>query len=301
MQGEYGRGMETTSFPRVVVPIDGSVLGESAAYAAADLARRAGISVTLFGITFDDHERKRVVGDAEDLARSFGEGVSTEIVVDAMGAVTRVEGYVATSIVEEAQRDGALVCMASHGRSGFGAALLGSTTEQVLRTSNAPVLVVGPHFVHPRPELTDGRVVVCVDGSDLSEHSLAPAQAWAERFGMTPWLVQVIDPIGSVASDVAPRSDVSETNYLRRLARRVPGAQYDVLHSDDVAHELTRLAQEWPVDLMVIASHARRGMSRVVLGSVAMKVVHSATCPVLIVPPEHAGTETEAESAGTGT
>jgi nucleotide-binding universal stress UspA family protein len=226
-------------FSRIVVPIDGSALSLSAAHAAAGLARRVGLPITLFGMTFDEINRHEVLRSIEDFAESDPIGHPVEVVVDAMGAVVRIPGYVASSIAEQAQRDGALVCMASHGRSGVGASVLGSITEQVLRESTQPVLVVGPHHRWQGTQAQqDGRVVACLDGSELSERSLVPASQWAQRFGLTPWLVQVSEPVGTFAPDVVRTGDAWETNYLRRLAHGVPNAEYDILHSHDAAREL---------------------------------------------------------------
>ena len=58
-----------------------------------------------------------------------------------------------------------------------------------------------------------------------------------------------------------------------------------MLHSRHPANELAELADRWPVNVMVMATHGRSGWSRLTLGSVAMNVVHHATCPVLLVPP----------------
>ena len=285
-------------FSRIVVPIDGSALSVSAAHAAAGLASRAGVPITLFGLTFDEINRHEVLRSIEDFEESARTECSIEVVVDAMGPVVRVPGYVATSIVEEAQRDGALVCMASHGRSGVGASVLGSTTEQVLRDSAQPVLVVGPHHRWPGTHAPqDGRVVVCLDGSELSERSLVPAHQWAERFGLTPWLVQVSEPIGMSSPDAVRTGDAWETNYVRRLAHGVPRAEYDILHSHDAARELAELPGRWPVEILVVASHGRSGLSRLALGSVAMRIVHRASCPVLVVPPDRTSVATVSSSA----
>ena len=88
--------------------------------------------------------------------------------------------------------DGALVCIASHGRSGVRAALLGSTTEDVLRESPRPVLVVGPRYER-RAWRDDEMLVACVDGSAFSEQAIAAAE-WSAVFGLPMWLVQVRAP-----------------------------------------------------------------------------------------------------------
>jgi nucleotide-binding universal stress UspA family protein len=52
----------------------------------------------------------------------------------------------------------------------------------------------------------------------------------------------------------------------------------------DAANEITRYAREHDVDLIVVGTHGRTGMSRALLGSVAERVIRTAPCPVLAVP-----------------
>jgi nucleotide-binding universal stress UspA family protein len=272
-------------FPRIVAPTDGSHLSASAARAAAVFARRVGVPLTLFGVTYSDSDRAHLVGELTARLDDLGGDLVADVVVDAAGASMTTGTYVADAILTEAGTDGALVCIASHGHRGLGAALLGSTAEEVLRRSTRPVLVVGPRY-ESRPLRGDGMVVACMDGSPFAEQALPVAEAWTATMGLHLWLVQVAPP----NNDRAPRADTPgvlfETAYLRSLAHGDPQIDFDVLHSTHPAHELADLAGRSPVDLLVMATHGRSGWSRLTLGSVAMNVVHRATCPVLLVRPE---------------
>jgi nucleotide-binding universal stress UspA family protein len=128
-------------------------------------------------------------------------------------------------------------------------------------------------------------IVVSVDGSLCSEQAVPLAAEWSATFGVPLWLVQVAAPNTGPPPDAATSGDVSEFGYLRQLAERSPNTNFDVLHSRHPAHELADLADRWPVNVMVMATHGRSGWSRLTLGSVAMNVVHRATCPVLLVRP----------------
>jgi nucleotide-binding universal stress UspA family protein len=273
------------SFSRIVVPLDGSLLSESAIAPAARLARRAGIPLRLIALTYDDAACEIMSRNLAALVPTLGDDINVDVVVDAVGAVIRIDGYVADAIVEEAKSDGALVCMASHGHGGAGVALLGSVTEEVLRRSSLPVLVVGPRV--SETESTDANVLaVCVDGSTFAEQAIAPAAAASHQFGLPLWLVQVADPSGGPAPDLVRPSDVHETAYLYRLAGSHPAVRnFDVMHSHHPAREIAELPERYPVAMIVMATHGRSGWSRIVLGSVAMNVVHHTTCPVLLVPP----------------
>jgi nucleotide-binding universal stress UspA family protein len=68
-----------------------------------------------------------------------------------------------------------------------------------------------------------------------------------------------------------------------RLAGKLP---YEVLVESGIAEDVvTRVAREIDVDLIVMATHARRGLKRLVLGSVAEAIAHEATCAVLTLKP----------------
>jgi hypothetical protein len=115
------------------------------------------------------------------------------------------------------------------------------------------------------------------------------AAEWSEWFDLPMWLVQVGAPTNG--SDNASRGDVFETSYLKQLAGPGHDVNFDVLHSHHPGRELAALTQRWPVAVMVMATHGRSGWSRLTLGSVAMNVVHHASCPVLLVRPGGAGDE----------
>lgn len=95
---------------------------------------------------------------------------------------------------------------------------------------------------------------------------------------------------------------------LKSLADTIAAEHLGNLQLDvrlgDPGHVVTDLADELQADLIVIGSHGRTGISRLVLGSVAERVTRLAHCPILVVKvPEHvadpAKTKTEAESATT--
>jgi nucleotide-binding universal stress UspA family protein len=210
-----------------------------------------------------------------------------DVIVDVLGAAATADAFVADAILDEAEVDGAVVCMASHGRGGLGAALLGSTTEAVLRKSPRPVVVTGPKF-EARPWRPDGMIVASVDGSPFSERAIPVAQEWSATLGSQLWLVQVATPLAGPIPDVVVSGDVSESANLQYLSERAGDANFDVLHGRHPADELADLVERWPVNVLVMATHGRSGWSRVALGSVAMNVVHQAICPVLLVPDVHA-------------
>lgn len=179
---------------------------------------------------------------------------------------------------------GVVLCMSSHGRSGFGRAVLGSVSEAVVRRSPSPVLLVGPHAAAPD---TFNAVEICLDGSPLAERALMPAVAWATALNATPWLVNVEDPgapavLGDTTLGVEVRAPAE------RLRHDGIAAEWEILHGDP-SLAIVREAANIGGALIVAASHGRSGLADVLLGSVAAGIVRNATCPVLLVGPSVIG------------
>jgi nucleotide-binding universal stress UspA family protein len=119
-------------------------------------------------------------------------------------------------------------------------------------------------------------VLVATDFSEIAEEAVRAARQHAERFGARLHLLHVLE--------------TAEGDAGERLARlgQGPGATIPVLvraPAGDPAHEIARYAREHGVDLIVIGTHGRTGVSRALLGSVAERVIRTAPCPVLAVPP----------------
>ena len=259
----------------LLVPIDIYDEHSRAVTASRRLARRLDEPVVLFNWADQESESIAAKAHLDNLARDLYGMAEVEL------ALTD-DRTAAPAIVAAAERLDATICMATHGRSGIGHALLGSVAEETLRLGRKPVILVGPHATGEGPDAPEPKIIVTVDGSDLSETALPVAKEWATRLGRTIEVVQVLDPNGLAVDG----SDVSETSYVARTARdlHAPGPpDFEVLHGGDPAEAIVDHAGS-NVEMIVMATHGRGGLARAVLGSVAMRVVHHATCPVLVVP-----------------
>ncbi len=91
-------------------------------------------------------------------------------------------------------------------------------------------------------------------------------------------------PLGPEAAIPFDKLETRARTRLERLARQKvpPKLRYAVhIRTGDPASEVILVAEQLGVDLIVMATHGRRGLSRFVLGSVAETVVREAPCPVL--------------------
>ena len=142
------------------------------------------------------------------------------------------------------------------------------------------------------------KVMVPLDGSELAEQALAPACRIAEKFGGELLLVRVVTaehslptlayraarPDGSATQ--LPRADVDEAEaYLTNLKVPAMGVPVRTLVLSGAPPELIiATAAESGVDLIVMSTHGRAGLMRLLYGSVAEAVLRGASVPVLLMP-----------------
>ncbi len=136
------------------------------------------------------------------------------------------------------------------------------------------------------------RILIAVDGSPLSAHAADVGIELARSLGSNLALIHVVDPAPYVASESGiPATDiiaVAEQNGSRLLAEyraraTLQAPPMEFVRVGTPAAEIVDAATEWHADLIVIGSHGRGGVSRLLLGSVAEGVMRHAPCPVLVV------------------
>jgi nucleotide-binding universal stress UspA family protein len=150
-------------------------------------------------------------------------------------------------------------------------------------------------------------IVVGVDFSESGDIALETAFRLAdERYpaelhavNVMPAYVPTTDPEGQVwsAGMVPSLGDTStrlrshvEQKLLEHQAsgvRRAPARVVTHVRSDAPAHEVAQLAADLEADLVVVGTHGRRGISRLLLGSTAEATVRLAPCPVLVARAKH--------------
>ena len=165
----------------LIVPVDGSHESWRAFDVALALAKVCNGRITVVEVV----DGVADVSEAKDVMHSR----VTETDLSGVDVATIVElttSDIATALKALLDREeGAMFVMGSHGR-GRSAALLGSITDELLRTTFGPMIVVGPHAEVPD---FSGPILVTVDGSDVSESAVPLAAAWAIELGSPAWLV----------------------------------------------------------------------------------------------------------------
>ncbi|MGH7409082.1 MAG: universal stress protein [Candidatus Methylomirabilales bacterium] len=283
---------------RLLVPLDGSPLAEAILPVAEAWAKEEEAEVILLRGVLARHASGG--GDPEIQVRAVEEGeVYLQAVADRLErrGLKRVRWAVGydepvAAIGQAVTQEGVdLVAMATHGRSGLSRLLLGSVAEAVVRSARVPVLLIRGQSAW-KPWAT-GKILVPLDGSELSECILPVVERLAGPRDLTIILFDVIDPL--------PSSAVSETSmqphqlmalrredaegYLAKVAEPLMGKGLRVecaVRYGRAAETIAAFAGRERADLIAMATHGRSGLSRLLLGSVAAGVLRSASVPLLL-------------------
>jgi nucleotide-binding universal stress UspA family protein len=220
---------------------------------------------------------------------------------------TLLEGPVGPTFAEYVrERSADLVVMTTHGRGGLSRAWLGSVATEVVRLSGAPVLLIRPSESGSRSQAAPAfaRVLVPLDTSSEQQEALEHALALAGPDGPQFMLLHVTRPFAYLADREAaafPDEEqvrVTAEQYLNDVADRVRARGFSVqtlvLRHQHPARAILEHAEREQVDLIAMETHAYRLVERLLLGSVADKVVRGAHVPVLVHRPQASPVDEEA-------
>jgi nucleotide-binding universal stress UspA family protein len=293
---------------KIVVPLDQSSLAEDALGCALALARAtdAGIDLVLvhdpFGATgYDDMpstSQRRADEEAylDRIAHELQSGAS----IRATRAVER--GVPAEMICRHATDVGAdLIVMTSHGRTGFNRAWLGSVADGVIREAGIPVLLLrSTEASRPaRRERLFAHVLVLIDTSAESEAIIDDALSVARAGDGHITLLHIVQPVplvipeyGTPITGAPGVADVELTERVAAEAREKLGAlavrvsqgvdvNTAVVTDTRIALAILDFAAQTAADLVALTTRGR-GASRLIVGSIADKVLRGSNLPVLI-------------------
>jgi nucleotide-binding universal stress UspA family protein len=233
---------------------------------------------------FDLGARERCADDVRRFTERFS-GVDPEIAV--------AEGVVHAEILAAAVRTAAdLLCLGTHGRSGFERWVLGSVADRILRKATLPVLTVAPRCAPP-PAGGYARALCAVDlgGDDRALVDRAAALAGGPGARLT--LLHCVEDLPEhdaelrrAGFELRPYRRYREEQARTRLAelaaaRPAPEPLEIAVTAGRAWRAIVERAAEWHDDLIVIGAQGIAGPSR--LGSNTDRVVREAGCPVLTV------------------
>ncbi|MDC8447698.1 MAG: universal stress protein [Nitrospira sp.] len=303
--------------PSILFATDGSLGSATAEVYACGLAQSWGASLTVMsvlefppGMNPDDAVNRLYLDELmKDVTTKL-----TDLKMRAVSLGIPVQSYVATGIPSEevltvARTQGTeLIVVGTRGKTGLEHILLGSTAERIMRRAPCPVLTVPMDAQRAdgnsnteKASTTPKRMLVPVDFSDCSLDAFEYAALIAQRSKVSLNLLHVLEPVSYGLDFTLPhwaQRESSKTAVTERLsdlasALTSAGLASDFLISGGLpADSILDTARAQSVDVIVMGTHGRRGLSHVLFGSVAESVVRRSSCPVLTVrsptlPPGH--------------
>lgn len=186
-----------------------------------------------------------------------------------------------------------LIVMGTHGRRGLDRVFIGSVAEEIVRTAPCPVFTIGLEAL-AAPEQTVRRILVPIDFSEYGGPALAYARELAAVYNARLDLLHVVEEPGLSSAYGTPvrfsltpaEMQKNSRQALHAIGKQLLGetVPFDV-HAvgGNPALDTVDFAARHHIDLIVMATHGRTGIRRMVIGSVAEKVVRMAPCPVFTV------------------
>ncbi|HLJ67114.1 MAG TPA: universal stress protein [Chloroflexota bacterium] len=290
---------------RILVPLDGSTLSAAIIPDARRLAGRDGELILVQDVwrTRSDFEPgTHTTPLALDRAAEYLESIADRL--RAEGVKVRTETLV---IMDRARGidDAArifkvdMIACATHARTGLSRMVRGSIAWDAMAHSPVPVLLRHPEQdgAEKRAEPDNRRILVPLDGSDYSEKALPLAAELAREWGHT-------GPAALYLTQVIPDLDIPDTPYQRfdmlpydlhgqmveaqtrldALAAQLPGEPRTHVVAGDIVDNLMEDVGDWAITDIVLASHGRSGLSRVIVGSVTDALIQRLHCPIIVVP-----------------
>jgi len=310
-------------FRLIQVPLDGSPFAEHALPLAVGLAQRdratlhvVRVYVPIADVYLYRHGPLYANLDQELMEHTCNslDAIVTSIAESTGFRATPVplRGAVAETIVQHASTSGAdLLIMTTQGRGPLSRFWFGSVADSLVRQSSIPIL-----FVRPQEETPDfaqpptiRHVLIPLDGSQLAEQALEPALNLGNADQGEYTLLRVVpailpaayDPISGRVNvglytswhqqlnDLKRQLEGEAQDYLEQLAERLRAQSLQV-HTRVMSHEqpataILDTASSLGTDAIALTTRGQGGLKRLLLGSIADKVLRGATMPVLICPP----------------
>ena len=310
-------------FRSLLVPLDGSTAAEQALPWAVSLARRFGAALkiihvhvpiwdvsgenSVYSLLADREIREEMQVYLDDIVRRISDNMGI------FPTSALLEGSVADAIERHATELGVdLVVMTTQGRGTVARMLLGSVADRLVRQSKVPLLLVRPHDEEEEVDLTQDpkfeRILIPLDGSQLAEQILGPAtilaaatnaqvtlffvsrqivqgQGVAKRRGLSGLRPELLAQLHEVDLQKQAQGKEYLAQLVERLKEKLLSVETQIASHVQPAAAILNEAATLGVDLIALATHGRGGLKRLLVGSVADKVLRGATMPVLVYRP----------------
>jgi len=269
----------TARLEKLLLPTDGSKFSEGAIREAINLAKNCSSKIFVLSVVEMNPEFEALAPEIIEKmeretrqhlesvkSRALKEGVDCEIIVHEGEEPYR---YI---VDEAAKKQVEMIIMGRRGRTGLKRLMMGSVTARVIGHSPCKVLVI-PETA----KVSYRNILIATDGSKYSDAAALEAISIAKRCGSDLIALSVATKdkdLPSAKKSVEKISQIAEKEGLKSKTMTPRGTPYNVI---------VETAEKKNADVIVVGSHGRTGLERLLMGSVTERVIGQANCAVLVV------------------
>ena len=270
-------------FQTILLATDGSEFSTAAEQAAREMAGHCDARLLVTRVVLTNPEYEALVPDRVQKAEAEAQKQIERVAEDARTAGVHVETLLRQGsdpyheVVRVANdRHADVIVIGRRTRSDLARMMVGDSTAKVIGLASCSVLVV------PRDtKMPEKGILVATDGSRLGDAAAYSAVRLVGRCGLPLTVISV------VAEDSTAEERSEAQAAVDRVQREASGERVEVeamlqegARPDTV---IVTTAKRRAADMIVVGSHGRTGLSRLMMGSVSERVIGSADCPVLVV------------------
>ena len=267
-------------FERIVLATDGSEFSAGAERVAMAMARRHNAKLFIVGVAVHNPAYASTAPGLEQEALDMAQRNIESAVRQAEGldyeAVIQMGDDPSKGIVAAAEANRAdLIVMGRRGRRGLARLMVGDATVRVIAHAPCNVLVVPKSA-----RASEAAILVATDGSRYGDAAALTAGKLARAYGL---------PLTVVSAVLASHSQKRRQEAALAVQRVKDGLHEEGIEVETQVPEgrpedvILEQAREKGADLIVVGTHGRSGIDRVLVGSITERVIGGAVCPVLAV------------------
>ena len=288
----------TAKIEKLLLPTDGSEFSEGAIREAVNLAKTCSSKLFVISVIETNPEYESIapqlIEKAEKETRQHLESVKNRAAkegVDCEITARQGEDPYKYIVDEAAKHQVSMIIMGRRGRKGLKRLMMGSVTAKVIGHSPCNVLVV-PRAAH----IEFKKILAATDGSKYSEAAVSEAIAIAKRCDSNLTIISVVpseaaSPFDIVHSEMQKEAIIDKelqeaekiVKNVKKLAEENGVKVKGLIYSGRPYDAILEIAKEEKATLIIVGSHGRTGISRLLMGSVTERVIGHAECAVLVV------------------
>lgn len=289
-----------SSGTRILVPLDGSPVSESALPIAEYLAKATGRSLAFIRVIpittwayagpnplVPSAFYQELLEDEEAAAQDYLDGVAKRVEAHDIPVTTlMMRGEPGQTVLENCERQQVgLVVMTTHGRTGMARMALGSVADHLVRHSHIPVLLLRPTEGGGCGYETLEHAVMPLDGTPAAEAALDLIDVLAGAVVREVTLLRAVSASGQPGADeeAARYLDGVQQRVMSRLGDRDCSISTRILHGQ-AGDRIVDQARAG-CDLVIMATRGETGTRRWLFGSTADRVLHDCQTPLLLIHP----------------